>query len=238
MRIFATALIAVAAISCEKPEPGRNWISTDPVYQIVDFESATLTDGILLDTYTEYGLTFTHTDSGNGYWSGFSISDKTDMTTPGKANEYSAYNEDSSKFAVAYVYETSCSFAAGVEHLIKHADFVNSTYASLAIKDGNDGTPSFVKGPFEAGDWFKLTVKGFNAAGTQTGTVDIYLADYRDGKNFIMTDWTSCSLPLGLVNKLTFEISSSDSSEYDGVSYPNTPQYFCIDNITFQVLSK
>lgn len=234
----AAGTATITVISDEGKFEAKCELTVEPAKSantIVDFESAELNaDGILLGNYTEDGLTFTH-NAGEGYWSGFAFSNKTDMTTPGYANQYSAYNAVSTKFAVAYIYNTNCSFEAGVEKVIHKAEFVNSTYAYLAIKDGNDGAEKpYVKGPFADGDWFKLAVNGFNAAGTKTGTVDIYLADYRDGKTFIMTDWTGVDLSvLGKVNKLTFEISSSDSSVYEGVASPNTPQYFCMDNLEY-----
>ena len=70
--------------------------------------------------------------------------------------------------------------------------------------------------------------------GTQTGTADIYLADFRDGKSYICAAWTKVDLSaLGTFNKVAFTISSSDVGDYG----MNTPAYFCIDDVTFNLVS-
>ena len=81
---------------------------------------------------------------------------------------------------------------------------------------------------FDKGDWFKLTITGYDAAGEVTGTKDFYLADLRDpSKAYIINDWRYVDLSgLGKVKKLGFELTSSDNGDYG----MNTPAYFCFDN--------
>jgi hypothetical protein len=234
--IAATATTALVFASCDKGEtPGPDY-----TLRVVDFEAAELSsEGYLNDSsYEEKGLTFVNNYTvDGGYWNGFVFSNKTDKTTPGLSNQYSVYSTggagSSAKFAVCFdIGESEMSFASNDEYDIEYAYFNNSTYTYLAIKNGDDGNkPPYVKGPFEAGDWFKLTATGYDAAGTQTGTHDIYLADYRDGKSFLMADWTKVDLTsLGKVNKVKFSLDSSDKGDW-----VNTPTYFCIDNIAYRV---
>ena len=99
----------------------------------------------------------------------------------------------------------------------------NSAYAYNSMTGGD----SFAK-KFEKGDWFKLTITGFDVDGEVTGTKDYYLADLRDpNKAYIINDWRYVDLSsLGKVSKLGFELSSSDNGDYG----MNTPAYFCFDN--------
>lgn len=110
----------------------------------------------------------------------------------------------------------------------KGAWVTNATYAYLAVKDGNDGG-GHVKGPFTNNDWFKLTATGYNADKSKIGSIDFYLADFRDGKQEIVNtwkwfDWSS----IKNADYITFEMSSTDNGEFG----MNTPSYFCLDGIT------
>ena len=99
----------------------------------------------------------------------------------------------------------------------------NSSYAYTSMLNG-DG---FAK-KFEKGDWFKLTIKGYDAANVETGIKDYYLADLRSAKTaYIINDWRYVDLScLGTVAKIMFSLSSSDTGAYG----MNTPGYFCFDN--------
>ena len=99
----------------------------------------------------------------------------------------------------------------------------NSSYAYTSITNG-DG---FAK-KFEKGDWFKLTITGFDADNNETGSKEYYLADLRDEATaYIINDWRYVDLSgLGKVAKLGFELTSTDNGSYG----MNTPAYFCFDN--------
>ena len=99
----------------------------------------------------------------------------------------------------------------------------NSSYAFTSMLNG-DG---FAK-KFDKGDWFKLTITGYDAEDKVTGTKDYYLADLRDEATaFIIDDWRYVDLTsLGKVAKIGFDLSSSDTGDYG----MNTPAYFCFDN--------
>ena len=99
----------------------------------------------------------------------------------------------------------------------------NSSYAYSSMTNGDGFAKKFGKG-----DWFKLTITGYDADGEETGTKDFYLADLRDpNKAYIINDWRYVDLSgLGKVKTLSFELSSTDTGDYG----MNTPAYFCFDN--------
>ena len=103
----------------------------------------------------------------------------------------------------------------------------NSSYAFTSMLNG-DG---FAK-KFDKGDWFKLTITGYDAEDNVTGTKDYYLADLRnEATAFIIDDWRYVDLTsLGKVAKIGFDLSSSDTGDYG----MNTPAYFCFDNFGAQ----
>ena len=99
----------------------------------------------------------------------------------------------------------------------------NSAYAHTSMTNGDAYSKKF-----EKDDWFKLTIKGFDAEGAETGTKEYYLADLRDAdKAYIINDWRYVDLSgLGKVSKLSFELTSTDNGDWG----MNTPAYFCFDN--------
>jgi hypothetical protein len=80
-------------------------------------------------------------------------------------------------------------------------------------------------------DYFKLYVWGEKEDGSETDSVELYLADFRfvaDSLDYFVTDWRWVDLQkLGAVKKVKFSLESSDAGEY-GI---NTPTYFCMDNL-------
>ena len=89
------------------------------------------------------------------------------------------------------------------------------------------GGDTFAK-KFGKGDWFKLTITGYDANNNVTGTKEFYLADLRDETTaYIIKDWRYVDLScLGKVAKIGFALSSTDNGDYG----MNTPAYFCFDN--------
>jgi hypothetical protein len=70
--------------------------------------------------------------------------------------------------------------------------------------------------------------------GHETGRSAIYLADYRDDLEAAIDEWTWFDLlPLGSnVSAMEFEMSSTDTGPFG----MNTPAYFAVDDLTFQVV--
>ena len=100
--------------------------------------------------------------------------------------------------------------------------FVNNTaYAVNSMCNGDGYAKKFTED-----DWFKLTIHGVKE-GAEVGTVDVDLA--KEGK--YINEWTYVDLStLGEIDGVFFTMSSSDSYEYEGVTYMNTPAYFAMDN--------
>ena len=66
-----------------------------------------------------------------------------------------------------------------------------------------------------------LTATGY-LDGKETGKAEIYLADFRDSKDSVVTSWTPFALnKLGNIEYIDFELTSSKTE---------VPQYFCLDN--------
>lgn len=164
------------------------------------------------------------------WWTGMACSKKTDMDSIGFGNQYSVYASSgaggSDKFAIVGSDSALCLFTNPVE--VKSLMVNNSTYVYWALKEGYDGIGLVTK--FTEGDYFYVTVTGFDATEVQTGQVVIPLADFRDSKTYICSDWTKISLEsLGKVKYLMFSFTSSDTGDYG----MNTPAYVCIDNIVY-----
>ncbi|GHT58198.1 hypothetical protein FACS18945_3860 [Bacteroidia bacterium] len=218
--------------SCEKDEDRKEVkISFEDVALNENGYQNSFPDGLILSDVDFYNY------SDEWSWSGFAVSNNTDSVTAGYGNQYSVFGASgangSQKFAVAYdgwyegaSYETTyCQLPAGQAHQFKGLWVNNATVTALDMRNGSGFSKKFA-----AGDWFKIVITGFAENGTKTADAEFYLADFRNGKNFICNQWTFVDLSkLGKVNKLGFAFDSSDTGDY-GV---NTPKYACIDDIVY-----
>lgn len=92
----------------------------------------------------------------------------------------------------------------------------NTCYTVNSILNGDSFAP-----PFADGDYLKLILTGNNDNGEP---VELYLADYRDGKNFVLNNWEWLDLaPLGKVSRIN--VTMECTNEY-------TPTYFALDAMT------
>jgi outer membrane murein-binding lipoprotein Lpp len=198
--------------------------------------------GLLMMVNESYGS--------HDFWNGgIAISQWNDMATEGYLNQCSVYYRDpvtgrggcdgSATFAVGFGYNdpfylgdsrSRLTFGDGAtEAVFDHFYVTNSTYAALAMTNGY-----FVARPFSYAthDWFRLIIEGFRANGASTGTVEVYLADFRTPASpGLLTEWMPVDLsPLGAVETLTFDFQSSDTGDYG----MNTPGYFCFDNLALK----
>ncbi|RRS04630.1 DUF4465 domain-containing protein [Aquabacterium soli] len=191
-------------------------------------------------TFTSGAATFSHAYSSDyGSWSQWVYSNETDTTTAGYENQFSVFNSSgaaqSSNFAIAYVssYEpepTTITFAAPVQ--LNSVALTNTTYAALSMQQGDSFAKKFGGISGNDADYFYVSIIGKAFDGSTTGTVDVYLADYRFGDNsqdYILDQWLTVNLSsLGTVSSLQFEMYSSDTGLY-GI---NTPTYFALDNLS------
>ncbi|MHB9140666.1 MAG: DUF4465 domain-containing protein [Paludibacter sp.] len=228
---FAIAIFGFTFTACQPEDEVRT--------TVVDFENVALNSDSIWNGSDSTGQFI----SGNAafqnnynavwaYWSGFACSSKTDTLTAGYGNQYSAAAGtgamDSKQFALAYDSASVLIPKAFDYYSIKSLYITNSTYAYLGMKTGDYGIGGIGK-KFSAGDWFKVIIKGYKE-NLQTGSIDVYLADFRDSKSMILKDWQKVDVSaLGQVDLVTFTFDSSDKSG----GWLNTPAYACIDNIEF-----
>lgn len=160
------------------------------------------------------------------FWDGWAYSNKTDTTTPGFTNQYSAIAgggfDGSDNYGVSFMsYATNTSTITLAQNsIVTGAYFTNTTYAYLAMLNGEGPATAFGQD-----DWLKVTITGKNAQGGTTGSIDFLLADGTD----IMDEWTWVDMTvLGVVAGLEFSMTSTDNGDYG----MNTPGYFAMDNLS------
>jgi len=192
--------------------------------------------------------TFTDWGGGATSWDGWAFSNITDNTTSGYGNQYSAYAgggaNGSSNYGVSYIaldwmgsYDpipTRMDFVGTARgYPVQGAYFTNTTYAALAMLNGEIPSKQFGGVTGDDPDWFKLIITGIGSDATPTGAVEFYLADYRFADNrqdYLVNDWVWVDLSsLGEVTGLEFSVASSDVGDF-GI---NTPTYFAMDYLTY-----
>ncbi|MBR4645090.1 MAG: DUF4465 domain-containing protein [Bacteroidaceae bacterium] len=162
------------------------------------------------------------------YWFGYANRTETKYETLDDQwnNVVGGGYDDSATYGVAFAAEFNgpCYVNLLTEPAVVPGFYItNSSYAYNSMTGGD----SFAK-KFGKGDWFKLTIIGYDANDEVTGTKDYYLADLRDAKKaYIINDWRYVDLSgLGEVAKIGFTLSSTDNGDWG----MNTPAYFCFDN--------
>ncbi len=183
-----------------------------------------------------------------GNWGGFAYANQTDNTTPDFGNQYSAFpgsgnGAGNDNYGVAFGYNPNSNpqTAADIDGLpyfelpaganVQSAYVTNTTYAALAMRDGNSFSKQFGGSGGGDADWFKLTAYGIDALGALLpASVEYYLADYRFNDDYIIDTWEYLDLsPLADARRVVFNLASSDS----GIDGMNTPAFFAIDDIQF-----
>ena len=181
------------------------------------------------------GWLFTN-NTQNGYWGGFTASNRTDLNQSGLDAQYTAAAgcgyDGSTQYAVAYTMgvQTDVYAADGQSHTVTGCYVTNDLWTYQDILQGGYGEPPYGGTTGNDPDWFKVTATGKNANGQTVGTLDFYLADYRFANNaedYVLNTWEWFDLsPLGNVATISFSLSSSRGSGYNMI----TPAYFCMDN--------
>ena len=175
--------------------------------------------------YNEYNQAY-------GSWTGFAYSRKTDVTTAGWSNQYSAITGEGNNSSESYgVANGNPSMKLEADYSANSIWITNSTYSYLSMLNGDGFAKKFGGATGDDPDFFILTIKGFNNS-VYSDSINFYLADYRDTDNandYIIDAWTEVDLTsLGNIDSLTFALSSSDNGAWG----MNTPAYFCIDDIS------
>ncbi|MDA8743920.1 DUF4465 domain-containing protein [Rubripirellula amarantea] len=192
------------------------------------------------DGFTSGELSFSNSfDPTFGSWSGWAVSNVTDITTAGYTNQYAAITGSGAGDSATYLMGNSYpgGFAATIERdpatttAFTSIDITNSVYAALSMRDGDGFAKKFGGADGSDPDFLTLTITGFDSADTLVGTIDVSLADFRfddDSQDFILDVWQTVDLTsIGTATELHFGLESSDVGQYG----MNTPAYFAADNV-------
>jgi len=171
-------------------------------------------------------------------WTGTTVSDINDTNTAGFLNQYAVFSGTgrggSGQYGVIFDSNDDDFVTLSGPSLVNGFYVNNTTYAALVMRDGDAvfGLDPF-GGPSGAEpDTFTLTIEGRDSGGVSQGTVDFYLGDYRGATDTIVDDWTFVDLtPLGgEVESLHFDLESTDKF----MEFNNTPNYFALDDLSFE----
>jgi hypothetical protein len=174
-------------------------------------------------------------------WDGFAYSNITDTTSTGWTTQYNAITGGgeggSANYAVGYdplasgVGAEPPTVTFNTAGIVEGLHITNNNYAYYSMLNGDAYSKKFGGISGDEADWFLLTITGKGENGTEVGSVDFYLADYRfadNGQDYIVNTWEYVDLTgLGMVKSLEFGLSSSDVGSYG----MNTPAYFALDTI-------
>ncbi len=190
-----------------------------------------------IGTFTSRGAEFNNRfqvfPGGFESWNGWSYSNMGDTTTAGFTNQYSSFTGGAFSgdiFGVAfgssaYINLPDLSF----EPIEMTTRITNTTYAALSMRDGDTFSPAF-----EPGDFFRLTITGFEElakGGSEIGSVDFYLADYRAGAESIVDTWELVDLT-SLIGAQSLGFSFSAGPNHISPFGLTIPAYFALDDLT------
>lgn len=169
-------------------------------------------------------------------WNGFAYSDMT-------STSFSSYFTDQYNCAVGHGAADSANF--GVVFVSNWQGATEMTLSNTTIGESVEGmwvtnsawvvdailNGDGMEGKFGKGDWLKLKLTGVKADGSETETLESYLADYQsadEAERWYLDTWQWIDLkPLGDVVKIRYDIDSTKKNK-NGIT---TPTYVCIDNV-------
>lgn len=177
-------------------------------------------------------------DSVFDYWaSGFAISNKTDTANGSFSNLYSAYTlspDADNGYIVANLAEGPIKIRHYVSVPISGSIqwnsvmITNTTYAYKSMKFGDLFAKKFGGPSGNDPDYFFVRFFDDNTF------VDAYLADFRFSNNqedYILDDWLNIDLRTLHPFKISIELFSSDTGAF-GI---NTPLFFALDNLSYDI---
>ena len=174
---------------------------------------------------------FTHFYASWGFGGGFTYCNTTDTTTPGYTNlsaiTAGGYDGGTTYLTASTANEVTVTNLNPDANLFKGAYITNTTYAYLAMAEGDDGNGDYAYvTKFDDSSYFTLTATGYTAEGEEIASLDFALATGTDILDeWSWFDWTE----IGSAAYITFSMDSSDTGDYG----MNTPAYFCLDDVTF-----
>ena len=236
-RTLRSGGIALAVFALDSPATALT-ATFDDAAALLGLGPESFYDGSdLAGGFASGGATFTNEyEPTFGSWRGFSVSNTTDTTTPGFTNQYSAFPGGgalgSAAYGVSFSFEPSTVlFPTPVD--LQDTWIANTTYAYLAMRDGDAFTDPFGGPSGDEPDLLVLSIEGFDAGAASVGIVDFILSDYTspppNAGDYIVDAWTQVDLSsLENVSELRFSLTSTDSF---------IPSYFAIDELRFEAVN-
>lgn len=242
-KILLSSIFALCAIAAQ---------AQDEVSSVATFEETTLdaeshwfgdgepedmNAGEVYDFYSgRYMFTgMKHSGSAYCWWNGYALSNETATSYASLDDQFrSAAGGAHSGANYAVYYYDSWDVESRIYNVYDEAGaaisgmyVTNAAYALNSILNGDD----YGSTPFAQGDYFKMTIKGYDIEDNATGTVDFYLADYRsenEAEHYALDTWKWCDLSsLGAVSSLHITFESSQTNTWGSL----TPLYVCIDDV-------
>ena len=181
-------------------------------------------------SFATNAATFRNVDYGYS-WAGFAFSAVSNVVANSYTNQYAAAQGFPRTYAVGYhdYYNgIAPEIAFDLPIAPKSVRLNNTTYAALTIRDG-DGF-GFSQ-PFGSNDYFVLTLTAYDLDGEAVAATNHYLADFRNGKTFVQTNWSQ--LDLSWMPPSVVSIVGTLTTTDVGAWGPNTPTYFALADFTY-----
>lgn len=175
--------------------------------------------------------TFSGTEMGAGFddfFSGFSYSNVSDVTTPGEDNRYASFAGSGANGSSIYLVGSGDTEIIS-NRVFQSIDINVTTYTALAVRDGDDGGNMFISGALPDSDgFFTLLVSGDNS-GLE---IPVSFGDYRNDVDLDPLPVFE-TIDVSALNSRTlrFRYEGSDVGTF-GL---NTPAFFAADNIVLAV---
>lgn len=225
---------------------------------VSDFENIKLAedqaywDGIDMGDGVDYDVTVTYKSGssmfpmstsvswGYGNPSNFIVSQSADVDPYGVNAAFTSITgsgfDGSKKYAVCTIDPSKEAPAVIVAGEYDDPQVVTGCYVTCTADLPNylqNGRGFLDRNPYTDGDWLAVVATGYDAAGAETGTATVYLADYRDAAKADkwLKDWAWFDLSsLGAVKKISFKLAASDNHVRAFNQQVLTTASFCLDN--------
>lgn len=251
--LIFTSLVAMMAVSCFKNTGYETSYTLFADFSDTEsmFTEAGATDSVLVMNFFGYGpVTFFNTISeqepeADGGWalskkrmpvdvlfrgeggtidpeldallSPYAVSDTTDAMPNGGKEIFLVFHEDQDSMP---------------EHDIRFEQSAIGTCSpTFAFFNTTIEVAKYFRTKAVEGDYFTVSLTGYSG-NSETGSVQVTLADWRDGKKELVTDWKTVEISdLGSVQYIDFSIDAKLSAASAGEDL----MYFCMDNFVASV---
>ncbi|HPT17508.1 MAG TPA: DUF4465 domain-containing protein, partial [Kiritimatiellia bacterium] len=164
-------------------------------------------------------------------WAGFAFSTVSNVVANSYTNQYAAAQGFPRAYAVGYqddYHGVVPAIAFDLPVAPQSVLLNNTTYAALTIRNG-DGFGFAL--PFGSNDYFVLKLTAYNLDGKVLAATNHYLADFRNGRTFIQTNWSQLDLSW-MPPEVVSLVGTLETTDMSG-PWANTPMYFALADFTY-----